>query len=312
MNRGKRGWGVVGAGWLVLIKSVRGLERWLSVPILYRLAIPFINARVAFKRHRPSVPYPSCIATGPRFRISRERRRGYYLAAILELFPDRLSTAKWQSRVQIDGLEFLTSAREQKRPVILAFCHFGPYNLLRFWLRAAGFPAATLIQGEAEDRSTFKRLKDELSPFPEIPVALYQDQLRDVMEFVQRGYPLLVAVDMRVGKQVQVSVDDRWDVTMATGAIRMAIRQNAELIPCCITDGRHWNFRIKLGPPVPSELLSSEKLPLIGKHLIDAVLPEFRAYPDRCADSLIKLFQPAASVKTVVNEISHSDQLAAR
>ena len=55
---------------------------------------------------------------------------------------------------------------------------------------------------------------------------------------------------------------------MATGAIRLAIRHRAELIPCSIIDEGRWRFQIELGRPAPEECLATEtELVSAGKHL---------------------------------------------
>jgi len=273
----------VGAGFVF----VRQLERILSPPALRGVLAPFIAARVAVKRTHPVLPLPECLGGGT-FQISKGQRRKNYLNTTLEFFPEKLGTPKWRGRLQILGVECLESARREKRPVILAFCHFGPYFLMRCWLRAAGFPAATLVEGQSQNRSLMKQLQDRVSPFPEIPIAFHrQDQLREAVAFVTAGNPLLVAIDILNGKQVNVPLDDHCQFGMASGAIRMAMRNGAELIPCSIIEIGAWRFQIQLGPPAP--LASGDPI-LIGKHLLDAMLPVLRRYPEQCTERLVKQF----------------------
>jgi lauroyl/myristoyl acyltransferase len=236
---------------------------------------------------------PGCLGSGE-FRISKQRHRNDYLNTALEFFPEKLGTPKWRDRVQIDGIQYLETARRQKRPTVLAFCHFGPYPLLRYWLRAAGFPAATIVRGQAQIRPPMKRLKDRASPFPEVPTVFYHgDQLRDALESLAAGNPLLIAIDVLIGKQMDVPVDEHWRFGMANGAIRMAMRHGAELIPCSIIDEGDWRFQIRLGSPVPASLLASgDPLPA-GKHLLDAMVPLWREYPEQCSKGLLKKFQRA-------------------
>ena len=97
--------------------------------------------------------------------------------------------------------------------MILAFCHFGPFFLLRYWLRAAGFPAAAMVGGWSRDRPAIKRLKDRVSLFPQIPTVFHrEDELREAVEFLQAGNPLLVALDVELGKQIEVALDEQWQV----------------------------------------------------------------------------------------------------
>jgi lauroyl/myristoyl acyltransferase len=245
---------------------------------------------------------PECLGGGE-FRISKRQQQIKSLNTVLEFFPEQLGTPKWRDRLQIDGLQYLETARRQQRPVILAFCHFGPYSLLRFWLRAAGFPVATLVKGQSQVRPMDKRLKDRVSPFPEIPTAFHREnQLRDAVKFLASGNVLLVAIDIMSGKKMELALDECWQFWMATGPIRMAMRQNAEIIPCSIIDRGDWHFRIHLGPPVPAALLASgDPLP-VGKHLLDAMLPVWRAHPEHCTKEFLTKFHRADLKRIALDE----------
>jgi lauroyl/myristoyl acyltransferase len=296
----------------LIFTAFRRLERILSPTALHRLVLPLVSARVAFKRVRSSMPLPGCLGEGKTFQISSRQIRKNHLNVMLEFFPDRLGTAKWRDRLRISGVEHLETARQQKRPVILALCHFGPYFLLRHWLRAAGFPAVFLVGGESRGRSAMKRLADRISPFPEIPTALYREnQLRGMIEFVAAGNPLLIAVDVSIGKQMEVAVNDDWQVGMASGAVRLAMRQQAELIPCSIIDEGNWHFQIKLSPPVPQEIMRSGDTLRAGKHILDALLPDWRAHPEQCTERLVKLFRQVDVRNNPSHEFSRSDQFVA-
>ncbi|HXT10665.1 MAG TPA: hypothetical protein VN873_03815 [Candidatus Angelobacter sp.] len=321
----------VGIAWLAFI-TMRRLERIFSVTLLRCVMTPFISLRVACKRKHSSIPLPECLCSGTgvspvrtgthgrgaratkpnQFRISKQWQRQDRLNAALEFFPDRLDEPKWRDRLKIRGLEYLETARRQKRPVVLAFCHFGRYSLLRYWLRAAGYPAAMVVKGRSEDRSPLKRLKDRYSPFPKIPTAFYnENQLREMIEFVAAGNPLLMALDVKLGKKLHVPVDDDWQFRMSSGPIRLAMRQRAELMACLIVDHGGWNFEITLGPPVPVEVIESGNELRAGEHLLETILPILRAHPEQCIEMLVKAFQPAVSGNRFVNEAIPSGQFVA-
>jgi lauroyl/myristoyl acyltransferase len=281
---------------------VRRLERLLSPRGLHRFLTPLFAARAAFRHRRPSQPLPGCLGGGE-FRTSKRRQRIKSLNTILEFFPEQLGTPKWRDRLQIDGLHYLETARRQKRPVILVFCHFGPYSLLRYWLRAIGFPAATVVKGQSQARSAIRRLKDRVAPFPEIPTAFHRDdQLRDAVEFVASGNVLLMAIDIMSGKKIDLGVDESWRFWMATGPIRMALRHRAELIPCTIIDQGDWRFQIRLGPPVPASSLASDDPLPAGKHLLAAMLPVWRAHPEQCTKEFLRKFHRADSENASIAE----------
>jgi hypothetical protein len=83
---------------------------------------------------------------------------------------------------------------------------------------------------------------------------------------------------------------------MATGAIRLAIRHHAELIPCTIIEEGPWRFRIEAGKPVPKEFLTAEsEWPRAGTHLLAAMLPHFQAHPEQCTSNLIARLSSSAA-----------------
>ena len=86
-----------------------------------------------------------------------------------------------------------------------------------------------------------------------------------------------MAIDAPTGKQMIVPFCDGWDFQMATGAIRFAIRHQAELIPCSIIDEGSWHYRITLGRPVPREHLTPEAdWSRAGKRLLGEMLRSFK------------------------------------
>ena len=285
---------------LLFFFVIRGAECLFSVRSLFLILEPIACVRAvlntAFRKTRPLSPLPDFLRTPGTGRSARQYRQNHYLNHFIEFFPERLSGAKWMSGCHIGGLDRLRQAGQNGRPTVLAFCHFGSYFLLRFWLRAAGIPAATFVGGKSAGRADLMRFKDRFSPFPEIPIAFYQDQLREVAEFLAAGNPLLIPVDAPVGKQMNVPFCEGWTFQMATGAVRLAIRHRAELIPCSITDQGHWRFRIELGEPVPGEFLAREAgWSHAGKHLLDQMLPAFQAHPEQCAADLLRCLKPNAS-----------------
>jgi lauroyl/myristoyl acyltransferase len=265
--------------------SVRRSERRLSVQNLYRLLWLHTFVRAALRGFPAAVPVPAGLGAGQSIRIVRERRMKRYWNQVLEYLPDRLAQPKWLDRCRLEGLDPVLRARQNGRPVVLAFAHFSAYRLSRFWLRAAGIPAATLMAGRAESRTAWERLGDGSSPFPEMPTAFYLDQLREAGGFLAAGNLLLVALDHAAGKQMKVPAGEGWTFQMATGAVRLAVRHRAELIPCVVIDEGHWRFQVKLGRPVPAEYLTAEADWIhAGKHLLHEMLPHFRNHPDQCLD----------------------------
>jgi lauroyl/myristoyl acyltransferase len=278
---------------LWLFPVIRQAERRLPVQSLYRILKPYALGRAALRGLPAAVPLPAGLGTAKAVPTVRHWRVNPYLNQILEYFPDRLAEPKWAKRCHIAGLDHLRQARQNRRPVVLAFCHFGPFFLLRSWLRAAGFPVAALVGGKGGSRSPLRRQKDRVSIFSEIPTAFHLDQLRAADEFLAAGHLLMVAIDTATGRQISVPAGGGWTFQMATGALRLAIRHRAELIPFSMVDEGRWRFQIELGRPVPAEcLVSEDDLVPAGKHLLDELLPRFRNHPELCSNQLIQSFHP--------------------
>ena len=269
---------------------VRWLERKLSVRNFYRVlsAWAFLRATVntAFKKFRPSAPLPPCLEAAWSRKLNRQRRRDGYLNDLLDCFADRLAAPKWAGHCRINGLERVRQARREGRPVVLVFLHFGPYWLIRTWLRVAGIPAIALVAGKAGVRWTrLRRHLDESIPFSNFPTAFCMDQLRETTEFLAAGGALCVAVDNpnSEGKQIEAPFCDGWTLRMNTGAVRLAIRHQAEVIPVTIFDEGGWRFRIELGRSVPKEFLTADSdWRRANKFLLDEFMPHLQSRPEAC------------------------------
>ena len=280
--------------WLRFV-LIRWMERRLSVQNLYRILTPMAFVHAAFpllKGKPPSTPLPDCLATGTSMHAVRPSRTLWYLNRTLQNFPEQLPSAKWRNCCRIVGVEHLHKARCDGRPVVLAFCHFGAYDLLGFWLHASGFPVATLVGATSTSQSAFRRLNNLISPFAANPIMFFLDQLPPACEFLVAGDSLLIAIDSNSGKQMNIPVRDGWVFQMATGAIRLATRHQAELIPCSMIDEGRWQFRIELGRPVPREHLTAEADGTgAGKHLLEEMSVHFQACPEQCSTGLVQRFR---------------------
>jgi lauroyl/myristoyl acyltransferase len=304
MNRMKR---VLKTFWFFIF---RALERRLSVRNFYRVLQPlaWIRAtlKTAFKekttfKANNHLSLPEFLRVKWSFRLNQRQRMSICLSNVLDYFPDQLATPKWQVCCRINGLDHVQRAQRNGRPVILVSLHFGPYWLTRAWLRSVGIPMAPLSGGTVENRPDFRRRLDKYIPLPGIPTVFFLDQLRKTPSFLAAGNVLGIMIDnAHVSKQITVPFCEGWTFRMTTGAIRMAIQQNAELIPCVITDEGDWRFRLELGRPVPKEFLDKETdWPRAGKHLLDEMMPHFQAHPEQCEREFILCLQktPTSSVE---------------
>jgi hypothetical protein len=275
-----------------VVSFYRGLEQRLSFPAYLQLAGAIASGRAflnaAFKKPKP-LPVPDFLRVARPLSLRIRQRRDQYLDDVLLNFPDRLALPKWRGNCQVTGLEHLRAARENRRAVVLGYFHFGAFPVFHVWLRSLGYPIGGLVGGRAEMRTRLARLQDEFLPDADIPVAMYRKQLRELAKFLVAGHPLYLAVDAPTGKQIDVPFCDGWDIHMATGALRFAGRHEADLLPCAITHEGGWQYKITIGRPVPRELLADEATSVQAcKHLVDELMPVFKARPEQCWDAMAR------------------------
>ena len=271
---------------LISCVILRGLEKRLPTQTLYRLTWFFSAARATlnelFKKPKSTRTLPAWLQPPRSLRRRIRRRTEKYMNSKMDFFTDRLAEPRWLERCRLEGLEHLQAAKQAGRPVVLAFFHFGPFNLSHRWLRTLGFPVVAFAGGHSTQQRRLSRFLDRLSPFPELPVFIYPDQLRLVSEFLATGKILFMAVDSPVGKQVTVPFGEGWTFTMTAGAARLAGRHGADLILCSIMNESGWRFRIKCSQPVPGAQLKQEAdWQRANNFLMEETLVDFKAYPEQ-------------------------------
>lgn len=239
----------------------------------------------------PPTRLPACLrqdAAIPPWKLPRLR---FYYDRIIELMPDLLGMPKWQARCAIEGIEQIREALAQKRRVLLAFPHFSLYWEIRNWLRGAGLPVAFYAGADSQNRTEARRHKDRWALLSEVPTVFNSDQLADAIKFVASGRPLIIAMDGQRGRQLDVPVGDGWIFEFATGPLRIAARQDALLFPCAMIVEDLWRYRIKIGRPLPRELLGPEKEMEAASYLLKQLLPHFERYPEQCRPQLLGRFK---------------------
>jgi lauroyl/myristoyl acyltransferase len=210
------------------------------------------------------------------------------------MWPDRLRAKRWEKRCRFEGEENLRASDEAGRGIVLASLHFGPFEILPYWLRARGI-VTTSVRTKPPD--ALKRLTDlqySLTPPADVPVFLYAEDLTPLPRFAHvrkilgPGRRLLVLVDPVRGLQVDVPFAER-TFRMSTGAVRLAAMAGADLVPCLIAERSTWQFVVYFGKPVPREYLSkSPDMQAIGAHLLGEFSKVVSQYP---AQSKMRLAQ---------------------
>jgi lauroyl/myristoyl acyltransferase len=233
-----------------------------------------------------------------RWRFVLRQSLGLYHSQLFYMWPDRLCTARWLNRCRLEGGSDLIGSREGDRGVVLVSLHFGPFEVLPYWLRAHGIVATSVRTSAPDSLKSLTSYQYALSPPADVPVFISAEDLTPIPRFAHvrkilgPGRRLLVMVDPDRGLTVHVPFKDRL-FRMATGAIRLAAMTGAELVPCLITETASWKFAIHFGPPVPRRYLgNSPDMQAIGAHLLKEFSKVVTRYPEQCKMRLLRAMLP--------------------
>jgi lauroyl/myristoyl acyltransferase len=214
------------------------------------------------------------------------------------MWPDRLRTTRWLSRCRLEGGRDLIGSGKGERGVVLASLHFGPFEVMPYWLRAHGIVTTSVRAAAPDSLKSLTSYQYALSPPADVPVFISTEEFTPMPRFAHvrkilgPGRRLLVMVDPDRGLTVNVPFEDRL-FRMATGAIRLAAMTGAELIPCLITENATWKFAIHFGAPVPQDYLgNSPDMQAIGAHLLREFSKVVTRYPEQCKMRLLRAMLP--------------------
>ncbi|MBA3832895.1 MAG: hypothetical protein H0X34_13580 [Chthoniobacterales bacterium] len=233
-----------------------------------------------------------------RWRFVLRQSLGLYHSQLFYMWPDRLSTPRWRSRCRLEGGADLIGSREGDRGAVLASLHFGPFEILPYWLRAYGIVASSVRTSPPDALKSLTNYQYALSPPADVPVFVMAEDLTPMPRFshlrkiLGPGRRLLVMIDPARGLQVDLPFEDRL-FRMSTGAIRLAAMTGAELIPCLIAETATWKFVIQFGTPVPRQYLgNSPDMQACGAHLLGEFTKVVSLYPEQCKMRLLRAMWP--------------------
>ena len=233
-----------------------------------------------------------------RWRFVLRQSLGLFHSQFLYFWPDRLGTARWLRRCRIEGRHNLIGSEARKRPVVFACLHFGPFEVLPYWLRAHGIVTTSVRAPGPASLQSLIDYQYSLSPPADVPVFLLttdmipMPRVAHFRKILGPGGRLLVMVDVERGRQENVPFEDRI-FRMATGAVNLALIGEADLVPCLIAETGTWKFVIHFGRPVPQDYL--ERVPdmqAIGAHLLGEFSQVVRRYPEQCKQRLLRAMLP--------------------
>jgi len=294
-------WLQVGTGWSSFY-FVRFCERVLPPSVLSILLWPLAAGWDLIQvRDRKPLEHARCFPRSwpaKRWRFILKQCFGLYHSQLFYMWPDRLTEPRWQKRCRFEGDPDLLRPTEDNRPIVLASLHFGPFEILPYWLRAYGIPATSVRTAPPAALRNLTNYQYSLSPPPDVPLWIFAEDLTPLPRFshirkiLGPGRRLLVLVDPNRGVMADVPFDDGI-FRMATGAVRLAQMADARLIPCLITEDSDWRFTIHIGAPVPEEWLGrAPDMQKIGTHLIGEFSKVVSRFPEQCKMRCLEAMSP--------------------
>jgi lauroyl/myristoyl acyltransferase len=291
----------LGIGW-ASFHFVRFCERTLPLRVFSVVLWPLAAAwdLVQIGERRPWAHWHSFPRSWrpPRRRYILRHSLGLYHSQIFYMWPDRLTRPRWLNRCRFEGDRNLLEVSEGDEGIVLASIHFGPFEILPYWLRAFGIPATSVRADPPAALRSLTNYQYSLSPPTDIPLFLFASELNPFPRFshfrkiLGPGRRLLVMIDPNRGVMADIPFEDRI-FHMATGAIRLAQMAGARLIPCMITEDATWKFTIHIGTPVPQEWLGrSPDMQLIGTHLLGEFSKVVRRFPVQCKMRCLRAMWP--------------------
>ncbi len=247
-----------------------------------------------------------------RFPESWRPKRLFYM------WPDRLCAKRWLSRCRLEGESNLNGLREGNRGVVLASLHFGPFEIMPYWLRAYGIIAMSVRTRPSDSLKSLTDYQYSLSPPANVPVFVFAEDLTPLPRFshigkiLGPGRGLVVMVDPVRGLQADVPFFEDRMFRMSTGAIRLATMADADVVPCLIAETSTWKFTIHFGTPVPHHYLGrSPDMQAVGAHLLKEFSQVVSRYPEqsrmRLARAMWPLTENGANRSAVSQTVTVSD-----
>jgi KDO2-lipid IV(A) lauroyltransferase len=217
-------------------------------------------------------------------RAAREvfRNAARYYADLLHI--PRLDAAKFlHEQLDLEGLEYLTKAREAGRGVVLVSAHFGSPEMAVQGLSAAGFT----IFGLTEPRE--KRMSKFLTWLRSYNGHEYREVgfggVKEAVRRLKHGGIVAIFFDRDVGG---TGVPMRFcgaETSIPLGAIDLALRTGADLIPAWAWRIEGYRFHARIGPPMELTRTGDmdKDVRMNAERLLSLFEGHLRAYPGQWA-----------------------------
>lgn len=216
------------------------------------------------------------------------------MARFLGCWPEQLNQPRWNRRCQFMGLERLEAFLAERRPVVLVTFHCGNLSELYHWTRSRGIGLAFLVSRDLGTvpayRNQLDLLADRANGLEGVPrlIAVGHLRLWEAREFL--SYPnrvLAVAIEGRTKRDITVHAPG-YTLQIAPGALQLAAKTGAVVIPCLISAQSFLRATIRFGQPLPDHLVACRDWHSLGcEHILREIGPWITARPEQAAPETI-------------------------
>lgn len=183
-------------------------------------------------------------------RISRQcaRNTGRYYADVVGMH--RMDVKKfWNEDMKIDGLEYLDEARAAGRGVIIASAHYANPEFAVQGLAAIGIKVFALVE-PLEPPELGRLMRGLRTVHGHIYEPVSFAAIRDALTWLRNGGVSAILVDRDIQKRGIVLDFCGAPARFPTGAVDLAMRTNAMLLPGWVRRTGGFKMYTRLGPPL--------------------------------------------------------------
>lgn len=205
-------------------------------------------------------------------RLARETFRNYgrYIVDFFRLA--EIDAGEWQSRVVIEGLDRLSSARARGRGVIVVSAHLGNWELGGALLHALGYPLWVAVAPQGPRLERFLSAQRERRGLRAVPMG---SAARVLLRHLAAGDCVALLADRAFCRVSAKMPFFGRPAPLPRGPVRLAALSGAPLVPAFfvrLPDGR---FRLRIGHPISPEGRTEEELAACLRDELQTAIAEF-------------------------------------
>jgi hypothetical protein len=291
-------------GHTAYFQTLRGAERvfgagiliWMIAPEIILTCLERLKDYAQFRRLRAALP-ASFWKGLPALHHFVRMFCVWTTSLTVTLFYDRLNTPAWQKRITIRGTPPQSLPEWETRPVVIAFLHTGGFPILRYWLRAQRISAASYLgtlPRSFRHGGKFRDEADRVYGLSEVPhIFSGGKSLKEALRFLKPGCALMVALEERDFQEPHGSYSiNGVSIGLNDVALRIARLAEAILIPAAVQATGPFQFEIKFGRPVPTNLMEEDAMTASNFHLLQELWPDLQQDPSAMTWTTLEALSP--------------------